>query len=272
MKRRPTVTRWPWFGYAARREERLVHRRSGLLDLQEAQVVRAGALRAARGTRASRRCPPPPPGGRRRRRRSGRGGSAAPRATTTDTRRRPPRRCLGRHGRRGRGTAVPRPGEARPSTTSVNFFAAPTLDRFLARLWSLARDVLALLVDDDDAEQILGRDLLVPDVEEPGARHSRRSGCGTRRGRRAPPGPLPWRSSVPWSRASTCRLATIRITSHSNGPASVSSKSRRSNESCRSGVAHNPKLRTWASPHNCTIRPLWGREARSAAITAAAPR
>ena len=59
-------------------------------------------------------------------------------------------------------------------------------------------------------------------------------------------------------------LATSRETSHSNGPGSVSSKSRRSNDSCRSGVAHSPKLRRWASPHSCTVRPVSGREARSA--------
>ena len=77
--------------------------------------------------------------------------------------------------------------------------------------------------------------------------------------------------SSPLSLASTTMLATSRDTSHSNGPGSVSSKSRRSKESCRSGVAQSPKLRMWASPHSCTVRPLSGREARSAAITAAAP-
>ena len=73
-------------------------------------------------------------------------------------------------------------------------------------------------------------------------------------------------------RAATTRLAASRWTSHSNGPGSVSSKSRRSKARFRSGVAHSPKLRTWASPHSWTSSPLWGREPRSAAMTAAAPR
>ena len=59
-------------------------------------------------------------------------------------------------------------------------------------------------------------------------------------------------------------LATRRDTSHSNGPGRVSSKWRRSNDSWRSGVAQLPKLRTWASPHSCTVKPVPGREARSA--------
>src|ERR1700704_3208361 len=79
-------------------------------------------------------------------------------------------------------------------------------------------------------------------------------------------------SDSPWSRARTTREATSRFTSHSNGPGSVSSKSRRSNDRLRSGVFHKPKLSTCASPHNCTVIPVFGVEARSAAITAAAPR
>ena len=77
---------------------------------------------------------------------------------------------------------------------------------------------------------------------------------------------------TPFSRAATTRLAAKRLTSHSNGPGRVSSKSRRSNARFRSGVAHRPKFSTWASPHSCTISPLSGWEARSPAMTAAAPR
>ena len=67
-------------------------------------------------------------------------------------------------------------------------------------------------------------------------------------------------------------LVANRLTSHSNGPGSVSSKSRRSNSRLRSGVAHRPKLRTWASPHICTSMPVFGDADRSEAMTAAAPR
>ena len=80
------------------------------------------------------------------------------------------------------------------------------------------------------------------------------------------------RRDTPLSRASTTRLVARRATSHSNGPGSVSSKSRRSNDKFRSGVAQRPKLRTCASPHICTMSSVCGRVARSAAMTAAAPR
>ena len=78
--------------------------------------------------------------------------------------------------------------------------------------------------------------------------------------------------AIRFCRAATTRLAAKRLTSHSNGPGRVSSKSRRSNDRFRSGVAHRPKFRTCASPHNWTISPLSGCDARSPAITAAAPR
>jgi len=40
----------------------------------------------------------------------------------------------------------------------------------------------------------------------------------------------------------------------------------------RSGVANSPKLSRWASPQACTGMPVAGVVARSAAITAGAPR
>jgi len=76
----------------------------------------------------------------------------------------------------------------------------------------------------------------------------------------------------PLSLAATTMLAAKRLTSHSKGPGRVSSKSRRSNDKLRSGVAHRPKFSTCASPHSCTVSPLLGCAARSAAMTAAAPR
>ena len=57
---------------------------------------------------------------------------------------------------------------------------------------------------------------------------------------------------TPFWRAATTRLVARRATSHSKGPGRVSSKSRRSKLRLRSGVAHRPKFRTWASPQSCT--------------------
>ena len=70
----------------------------------------------------------------------------------------------------------------------------------------------------------------------------------------------------------TTKLVARRFRSHSHGATAVSSKSLMSKASRRSGVAKPPKLRQWQSPAACTIWPLTGVAARSAAITAAAPR
>ena len=76
----------------------------------------------------------------------------------------------------------------------------------------------------------------------------------------------------PLLRAAMVTLAAIRFTSYSNGPGRVSSKSFRSNRSCRSGDAYPPKFDRCASPHNCTSSPAVGVDARSAAMIAAEPR
>ena len=78
--------------------------------------------------------------------------------------------------------------------------------------------------------------------------------------------------SKPRSRPATSKLATRRLTSHSNGPGSVSSKSLIPNTSRRSGPANVPKLERWASPHSWAFRAVRGSWARSQAITHAAPR
>ena len=49
-------------------------------------------------------------------------------------------------------------------------------------------------------------------------------------------------------RPATSKLVTSRLTSHSKGPGSVSSKSFRSKTSDRSAVAKPPKFARWASP------------------------
>ena len=76
----------------------------------------------------------------------------------------------------------------------------------------------------------------------------------------------------PLSRPATARLAASRLTSHSNGPGRVSSKSLTSKTRRRSGDANAPKFDRCASPHSCTRSPEAGVPARSAAIGSAAPR
>ena len=76
----------------------------------------------------------------------------------------------------------------------------------------------------------------------------------------------------PRSRPATAMLAASRLTSHSHGPGSVSSKSLRSKMRSRSGEAKPPKFDRCASPHSCTRIPELGPLARSEAITYAAPR
>jgi hypothetical protein len=60
-------------------------------------------------------------------------------------------------------------------------------------------------------------------------------------------------------------VAASRLTSHSNGPGSVSSKSLMSNTNRRSGDAYAPKLDKCASPHSWVCRPGVGVVSRSAA-------
>ena len=66
--------------------------------------------------------------------------------------------------------------------------------------------------------------------------------------------------------------AARRLTSHSHGPGSVSSKSLMSKISRRSGVPNTPKLDRWASPQSWTVTPEVGVAARSVAMSNAAPR
>ena len=79
-------------------------------------------------------------------------------------------------------------------------------------------------------------------------------------------------ASKPRSRPATAKLATSRLTSHSNGPGRVSSKSLMLNTSRRSDAAKAPKFDRCASPQSCTSSPVRGTSARSAAIGYAAPR
>ena len=74
------------------------------------------------------------------------------------------------------------------------------------------------------------------------------------------------------SRPAIAKLAARRLTSHSQGPGRVSSKSLTSTTRRRSGAAKTPKFERWASPHAWTRSPDWGVFARSIAMIAAAPR
>ena len=77
---------------------------------------------------------------------------------------------------------------------------------------------------------------------------------------------------MPRARPASTKEVASRLTSHSNGAGSVSSKSLTSNTALPSGEAKLPKLLRWQSPQDCTTIPLAGVAARSAAMTAAAPR
>ena len=79
-------------------------------------------------------------------------------------------------------------------------------------------------------------------------------------------------ASNPRSRPATAKLATSRLTSHSNGPGNVSSKSLTLKTSRRSGAAKTPKFERCASPQSCTCRSVCGVAARSPAMSAAPPR
>ena len=74
-----------------------------------------------------------------------------------------------------------------------------------------------------------------------------------------------------WRPAIT-KLVARRLTSHSQGAGSVSSKSFMSKIMWRSGVANAPKFIRWQSPQACTRIPEAGVAERSAAMIAAAPR
>ena len=60
------------------------------------------------------------------------------------------------------------------------------------------------------------------------------------------------------SRPAISKLAARRLTSHSQGPGRVSSKSLTSNTRRRSGAAKTPKFERWASPHSWTRKPGLG--------------
>ncbi len=73
-------------------------------------------------------------------------------------------------------------------------------------------------------------------------------------------------SVKPRSRPAMVRLAASRLTSHSQGPGRVSSKSLRSKTRFRSAEAKTPKLLRWASPQAWTFRPERGVLDRSDAM------
>ena len=160
----------------------------------------------------------------------------------------------------------------RPSTTRVSLATAWVLSR--VRIFaSTARDFLTALLRSRDLNWAMvsstsSREYQTVSVPEPvnsriALRYRAPAATATRRMSAA---------AKPLSRPATTRLATRRLTSHSNGPGSVSSKSLTSNTSRRSGDPNAPKLDRCASPHSWTRNPGEGTVARSAAIGRAAPR
>ncbi len=81
-----------------------------------------------------------------------------------------------------------------------------------------------------------------------------------------------WAALKPLARPAMTTLAASRLTSHSHGPGSVSSKSLASKTSVRSGEAKRPKFERWASPLAWTKMSVRGVAARSKAMTAGVPR
>ena len=79
-------------------------------------------------------------------------------------------------------------------------------------------------------------------------------------------------SVKPLARPAMTRLAASRLTSHSQGPGSVSSKSLMSKSRWRSGEASSRKFSRWASPQSWALMPESGVPDRSDAMIAAAPR
>ena len=144
---------------------------------------------------------------------------------------------------------------ARPSTTVVSLRqrldAVSTARLVQHRLGQRDPSLVELVAD-------LGEDLVhvevgVPDGEVPALRELPHGlpvpGGGSEDDRRR------FLVENPLSRPATARLAASRLTSHSNGPGWVSSKSLMSKTSRRSGEAKTPKLLMCASPHSCTFRP-----------------
>ena len=76
----------------------------------------------------------------------------------------------------------------------------------------------------------------------------------------------------PFARAAIRTLTASRLTSHSHGPGSVSSKSFESKTRVRSGEANSPKFERCPSPLAWTTMSLRGVVERSKAMTAGAPR
>ena len=120
---------------------------------------------------------------------------------------------------------------------------------------------------------LLDVEVRVPDVE---VRSSPAKLAHRRRGTRATVSSTicSWSlTAKPLSRAAISMLAASRLTSHSHGPGSVSSKSLTSNTSRRSGEANTPKFDRCASPQHCTRQPrarrrrqVAGHDQRRAAV------
>ncbi len=133
-----------------------------------------------------------------------------------------------------------------------------SLVRALASAFSVRLTILRLQLRAEFRERVLDVQAGVPDVEVRSCPAKLRH-RGAVLPRRCPARPWSWSlTGKPLSRAAISMLAARRLTSHSHGPGSVSSKSLRSNTSRRSGEANTPKFDRCASPQHCTVRPERG--------------
>ena len=105
---------------------------------------------------------------------------------------------------------------------------------------------------------LLDVDAVVPEIQVPHPGVARASPRGNARADHLVDLVRASSSSKPRSRPATAKLATSRLTSHSNGPGSVSSKSLMLKTSRRSGAAKTPKFDRCASPQSCVCRPVRG--------------
>ena len=170
----------------------------------------------------------------------------------------------------------------RPSTCSASFESACRLSRvralsavFLAALWTVLACFLsapfselaaALMASSTSWAETRAYQMSIVRISANRAIASRYAVADASEAARASA------SVKPLFRAAIVKLAAMRLTSYSNGPGSVSSKSLRSNSSTRSGDAKPPKFDRWASPQSWTSSPAVGVSFRSAAMILAAPR
>ena len=245
MIRCPATTRSPAFSYSLAPDELLHHRPLGLLDLQEERVARRPGRATARPTPPCRRCRRRRPCGPGRRAGTGRAGSGARAAASACSRSRirsasalsPSRSSVS-----GKSSSRTISGGSEtmrrsPSTSRESFEKACTLSRRNAFATALSR---RLRIFPPTCERSCGMQLLdleagVPDLQVAHAGELRHPGAV--RGDRLEDDALLLGDREAAAPRAISMLTARRLTSHSHGPGSVSSKSLMSKTSRRSGEA-----------------------------------